>query len=350
MFCLLKVIDGPASGVQLRLMENQRLVIGRLSTADLSIAGDQHLSRNHLVIEGEGGGFRVRDEGSRNGTFVNNVMIRSTILCSGDIIRAGKSLFQVQLRHESPQQEPTSSAIEEVSGLVTGVPYRTLESSASAMNSRLDQGEIGLPARDSINDEATMFTPPVQDLSLLNLLLNEFSLDSTSQWIWKQNSECDLERSCSLLESIQGLGVHLNFVINQSQIDLSRFAGRDQFREFFSAIQLSQTLWMVRSRNSEALKKISMNCWGRDGSVIVGTRDDFQTRWLEDALDVLSYPSLLKKVVCTSESRANQLSKGIQFLLFESDSDNRLRLMLGKELQEKFALLEHGAIRNQSVD
>jgi hypothetical protein len=347
MFCLLKVIDGPARGAQLRLLDNQRLAIGRLSTADFSISGDQHLSRNHMVIEGEGGAFRVRDEGSRNGTFVNNILIRSTILCSGDIIRAGKSLFQVQLRHEPQLAEPAPAESEKSPFFSMGIPYRTIETPATALT---PQNEKDYAAPVGLNDDATLLSPPVKDLSLLGLVLKEFSLDRTTKWIWRQNEECDHGRWCNLLDSINRLGVHLNFIINQTQVDFSEFTTRDQLPQTPSMLQLSQTLWMIRSSEPSVLSRVFMSCWGRDAAIVVGTRDDFETRWLEDALDVISYPSLLKSVLSTSDSRAHQLSKGIQFLLFESDSDNRLRLLPGKEMHEKFSLLEDGASRNHTAD
>jgi FHA domain len=127
MFCVLRVIDGPAHGSHVFLGNNQRLVIGRLSTADFSIPSDQHLSRNHLLVESDEAGFRVRDLGSSNGTFVNNAPISQVEIYSGDIIRAGKSVFEVQLKREAkPSNLATAVSKDSVIPTSDAIPSRTL--------------------------------------------------------------------------------------------------------------------------------------------------------------------------------------------------------------------------------
>ncbi|MBX3421574.1 MAG: FHA domain-containing protein [Pirellulaceae bacterium] len=122
MICILKVIDGPAQGAQLWISRNQCLVIGRMSTADFSIPEDPHLSRNHLFVESGEESFRVRDAGSSNGTFVNNAPVSTVELCTGDLIRAGKSVFQVTLKDEilKPQPVPSDVAVQ------TQIPSRSV--------------------------------------------------------------------------------------------------------------------------------------------------------------------------------------------------------------------------------
>lgn len=97
MICVLDIIEGPASGMKCWLRNDQKVTVGRVSNADLSIPNDPHLSRNHLVVEGISVGFRLRDAGSSNGTFVNDMPVSVVQLCPGDQIRAGGSLFQVEL-------------------------------------------------------------------------------------------------------------------------------------------------------------------------------------------------------------------------------------------------------------
>lgn len=110
MICVLRVIDGPAQGSQLWITRNQCLVIGRMSTADFSIPADPHLSRNHLFVEGGENYFHVRDNGSRNGTYVNNAPVSSIELHSGDVIRAGKTIFEVTLKDELNRSKNANSA------------------------------------------------------------------------------------------------------------------------------------------------------------------------------------------------------------------------------------------------
>ncbi|HCF59043.1 MAG TPA: AAA family ATPase, partial [Myxococcales bacterium] len=59
---------GPRRGV-VREIE-RRLVIGRSLDADLHLLDDK-VSREHCAIEEAEGGHRVRDLGSRNGTWLN---------------------------------------------------------------------------------------------------------------------------------------------------------------------------------------------------------------------------------------------------------------------------------------
>lgn len=110
MICVLSVVEGPATGRKCWLRSDQRLSIGRLSTSDFPIPDDLHLSRNHLMVEGARGTFRVRDAGSRNGTWVNQMQISSMEICDGDTIRAGKSTILVHLLGGDQPEPAVSSA------------------------------------------------------------------------------------------------------------------------------------------------------------------------------------------------------------------------------------------------
>jgi EAL domain-containing protein (putative c-di-GMP-specific phosphodiesterase class I) len=59
--------------------------IGRIETVDLQI-NSSRVSREHAVIVKEGKGYRVRDLGSTNGTFVNGVRIDEAPLADGDLV------------------------------------------------------------------------------------------------------------------------------------------------------------------------------------------------------------------------------------------------------------------------
>ncbi len=55
---------------------------------------DAWMSAAHAVLERQGDGWSLRDEGhSRNGTFVNGVRVRQHALLSGDLIEMGRSLL-----------------------------------------------------------------------------------------------------------------------------------------------------------------------------------------------------------------------------------------------------------------
>lgn len=63
----------------------------------LSLADDEVGSRTHLVLHREEDAVRLRDGGSKNGTFVNGKRQDECILQDGDVIRAGSSLLLFRL-------------------------------------------------------------------------------------------------------------------------------------------------------------------------------------------------------------------------------------------------------------
>jgi DNA-binding NtrC family response regulator len=69
--------------------------VGRSSQAGWCIRDDQ-LSRTHFAVVAVGARLLLRDEGSRNGTFVNGARVESAREVSpGDVIRAGSCVFVV---------------------------------------------------------------------------------------------------------------------------------------------------------------------------------------------------------------------------------------------------------------
>jgi pSer/pThr/pTyr-binding forkhead associated (FHA) protein len=66
---------------------------------------DAEMSRQHAAVEFTGGGFRLCDLGSTNGTVVNGTLVRARELAHGDRIELGQHV--VQLRLEQHEVEPT---------------------------------------------------------------------------------------------------------------------------------------------------------------------------------------------------------------------------------------------------
>lgn len=71
--------------------------IGRRPGSDL-VLPDPRVSRDHAVVEAAGGGWRLRDLGSRNGTIVNGQPVSEADLRDGDRIAIGG--FEVTARIE----------------------------------------------------------------------------------------------------------------------------------------------------------------------------------------------------------------------------------------------------------
>src|SRR5436190_18745011 len=79
--------DGKTTPVKLI---GPRMALGRSAANELSFPEDNGLSRQHLVFEQDGDGWRVMDVGSKNGTVVNGQRIECpTTLNPGDQILAG---------------------------------------------------------------------------------------------------------------------------------------------------------------------------------------------------------------------------------------------------------------------
>ena len=92
---LLVCIDGPLVGQEFEIPPTG-LIVGREGHVQVP---DEFLSRKHFeVIADPDGTVRVRDLGSRNGTFLNTLPARNTKVQRGDEIRAGVNRFRIEQR------------------------------------------------------------------------------------------------------------------------------------------------------------------------------------------------------------------------------------------------------------
>lgn len=81
-----------ASGPQLRPFDTDRTTVGKAEANDVSLPGDDTISRLHAVFERYAAGWCVRDLGSTNGTFVNGERIwAERPLRHGDEVRVGST-------------------------------------------------------------------------------------------------------------------------------------------------------------------------------------------------------------------------------------------------------------------
>jgi len=69
--------------------ENERTTIGRSPECEIFL-DDVTVSRKHAVLVRTPEGFRIEDQGSLNGTFVNRRRIESGELSDGDEVQVGK--------------------------------------------------------------------------------------------------------------------------------------------------------------------------------------------------------------------------------------------------------------------
>ena len=98
--CLV-IISGANIGHQYKIKINQTM-IGRSINADIQI-DDDSASRDHAFIIRDGDGYRVRDNASKNGCFVNDAKVDDARIKDGDLLRIGKTIFKFMSRNNIEQ-------------------------------------------------------------------------------------------------------------------------------------------------------------------------------------------------------------------------------------------------------
>lgn len=115
----LRLLYSGDAGVSVRpgeLLSPGALSIGRVVEPGLSLPADRRASRHHatITVNADETAVTVRDQGSKNGTFVNGERITEAPLRDGDLLRIGDSFFL--LRHE-----PVDSAVDTPLDGVVGI-------------------------------------------------------------------------------------------------------------------------------------------------------------------------------------------------------------------------------------
>ena len=110
----LTVLSGPFAGEKIAVSHG-KLLIGR--EVDCHLRPESALiSRHHCALLLDDYTLRVRDLGSRNGTYVNGRRIGNgeTILINGDHVSVGDMACQVDVHPEAPNaDEPTTPVAQE---------------------------------------------------------------------------------------------------------------------------------------------------------------------------------------------------------------------------------------------
>ena len=92
---LLRIRPNGGKPEELELFDGQSLVVGRTQAAHHVVASDPELSSLHFEVSVDGDTCFVRDLSSSNGTFVNDSRVSRQPVYDGDLIRAGRSTFEI---------------------------------------------------------------------------------------------------------------------------------------------------------------------------------------------------------------------------------------------------------------
>ena len=92
-------------------VNKQRVIVGRKNTCDLRIPL-LAVSRQHCEITIELDQVRVRDLGSKNGTYRNYIRIQETVLLPGDQLRIGPVVFTIVVDGRPDQIDLVHSVLE----------------------------------------------------------------------------------------------------------------------------------------------------------------------------------------------------------------------------------------------
>jgi eukaryotic-like serine/threonine-protein kinase len=95
---VLEISSGLHAGRTLIFNAQDAVLMGRSGKAKIRIDDDQHISRNHCLIEVQPPKCHVVDLSSANGTYVNDERVSDCWLNDGDTIRGGRTQITVRLR------------------------------------------------------------------------------------------------------------------------------------------------------------------------------------------------------------------------------------------------------------
>ena len=93
----LHVVAGPQTGRDFTFDEHDTFMIGRSEDAVFCLPHDRYFSRHHCLIEIAPPRAFLRDLGSTNGTYVNDIRVETAHLKSGDRIQGGETVLEVEV-------------------------------------------------------------------------------------------------------------------------------------------------------------------------------------------------------------------------------------------------------------
>ena len=114
----LNVVAGPQTGRAFTFDQHDTFMIGRSEDSQFCLPQDRFFSRNHCLIEIAPPRAFLRDLGSTNGTYVNDIRVETAHLKSGDRI-----LIVDDLIATGGTAEAAVKLITRVNGIIVGATF-----------------------------------------------------------------------------------------------------------------------------------------------------------------------------------------------------------------------------------
>lgn len=153
----LVILTGKHRGARLNLPP-RTVVVGRDEKCSVRL-NTHEVSREHCTLRVDGERIHVKDLGSRNGTFINDIEVKEeSTLKAGDILRIGPMLFQMETRRpdlpEPPSEEFPNPSDDSVANWLT--------EDEPVLNTETDTGVMSTDAANELARKS-LIPPPGQD-------------------------------------------------------------------------------------------------------------------------------------------------------------------------------------------
>lgn len=180
------------------------LIIGRDSVAKVKLL-DTEISRRHAELTETADGYRIRDLGSVNGTFVNGRAVQDALLRSGDRIQIGQTILVIVA--EGNRKGAISTLAEKIN-LITG---QTSGSLGGTVVSRLGEAEGDKLLSRGGQGEGEWLKRALGNLSVMyetaTAISNIYELDKLlSRMLELVFRSIDADRGCILLDEREQAG------------------------------------------------------------------------------------------------------------------------------------------------
>lgn len=341
MICVLDVTDGPARGRRFWIRANEKLEIGRISTADFSVPTDKHMSRHHLILEGRDDGFRIRDAGSVNHTFVNGAKVSSIELCNGDVVKAGETQFEVSIIQgaDSPTPAPSlqTSSIE-----AGGTSTDSVESVRDSANrdARLEsasEGDSSVARKIRMDDDSTnrvsgssSDSPPDPSAPWWRKMRFD---QSGATGFYCQAKGAEAEHSISVVLKKLEQDFAMTAIVSQDRIRAFDNELVDDLKKEGVVSQSSSGILTIMNSCSREFYMLAESLIGQDAMILVGSASGLDPKFVANLCEECPTPSEVGTQLQNKEdSRRKQVWAEADVMLYETAGTKQLNLLLRQDL------------------